>query len=183
MNLPSYNELNSALETIDFGERASELHGFLCGAVAVDISYPLDTSIGTLSPELAGVLLNDDLQSCLNSTFEQVRSQMTDPVLNLELVLPEDDNIDLSKKVSALASWCDGYLFGLANAGLQDASSLPEDTAEILQDLARIAQLQGADTGDEDDEISFNELFEYVRMSALLVAEELQPIKMTTEIQ
>ncbi len=66
---------------------------------------------------------------------------------------------------------------------MQDASSLPEDTAEILQDLARIAQLHGADTGDEDDEVSFNELFEYVRMSALLVAEELQPIKMTTEIQ
>ena len=183
MNLPSYNELNSALQSIDFGERASELHGFLCGVIAVDISYPLESSIVTLSPESAGAAISDDLQACLNSTFDQVRSQMTDPVLQLELMLPESDSIDLSAKVSALAAWCDGYLFGLANAGLKDASSLPEDTAEILQDLARIAQLHGADTGDEEDEVSFNELFEYVRMSALLVAEELQPIQMTTEIQ
>ena len=183
MNQSSYNELYAALESIDFGPRVSELHGFLCGAIAVDISYPLDTSITTLAPDLKEVSINQDLQACLNSTFDQVRSQMTDPVLQLELILPEGDDIDLSTKVSALAAWCDGYLFGLANAGLQDTSSLPEDTAEILQDLTRIAQLHGADTGDEEDEVSYNELFEYVRMSALLVAEEIQPIRMTTEIQ
>ncbi len=183
MNLPTYEALNLALQSIDFGKRASELHGFLCGVIAVDISYPLDTSISTLAPELAKAPINDDLQTCLSHTFDEVRSQMTDPVLHLELILPEGDDIDLSTKVTALAEWCDGYLFGLANAGLQDASSLPEDTAEILQDLTRISQLHGADTGDEEDEASFNELYEYVRMSALLVAEELQPIKMTTEIQ
>ena len=183
MNQSSYNELYAALESIDFGPRVSELHGFLCGAIAVDISYPLDTSITTLAPDLKEVSINQDLQACLNSTFDQVRAQMTDPVLQLELILPEGDDIDLSTKVSALAAWCDGYLFGLANAGLQDTSSLPEDTAEILQDLTRIAQLHGADTGDEEDEVSYNELFEYVRMSALLVAEEIQPIRMTTEIQ
>jgi uncharacterized protein YgfB (UPF0149 family) len=66
---------------------------------------------------------------------------------------------------------------------LQDASQLPQDTLEIIQDLSRIAQLDGADTGEEEEELSYVELMEYVRMAALLVAEELQPIKMTTEIQ
>ena len=183
MQLPAYQELNNALRALDFGERTSELHGFLCGAVALDVSYPLDTCIATLAPDLSHITLNDELNDLLSSLYEAVRQQMTDPVLQLDLLIPEDELIDLSSRVTALAAWCDGFLFGLANAGLQAQAELPQDTAEILQDLTRISHLHGAEVGDEDEEVSYNELLEYVRMSALLVAEELQPIKMTTEIQ
>ena len=183
MHLPPYEDLDNALQTLDFGKRVSELHGFLCGAVALDISYPLDTSITTMAPDLAGLTISNEISDLLEHVFESVRAQMTDPVLQLDLLIPDSDESDLTVRVNALASWCDGFLFGLANAGLQETSSLPEDTKEILLDLTRISQLNGADSGDEDEEISFNELLEYVRMSALLVAEELQPIKMTTEIQ
>lgn len=183
MSLPVYEELNDILRLLDFGERASELHGFLCGVVAFDIAYPLDSSITTLAPDLRQDVINEQLAQTLDSLYETVRQQMTDPVLQLELLIPEENSVNLSTRVKALACWCDGFLFGLANAGLRERSDLPEDTSEILLDLTRISQLQGADTGDEDEESSFNELLEYVRMSALLVAEELQPIKMSTELQ
>ncbi|MBL4574800.1 MAG: UPF0149 family protein [Opitutaceae bacterium] len=183
MQLPPYETLNNALQSLDFGDRASELHGFLCGAVAIDISYPLDTCISTLAPDLSHVAIGSELNETLAEVCEAVRTQMTDPVLQLELLLPDSDTTDLTARVTALASWCDGFLFGLANAGLQGKASLPDDTSEILLDLTRISQLHGADTGEEDEEVSFYELLEYVRMSALLVAEELQPIKMTTEVQ
>ena len=187
MHLPSYEQLNNALQAQEFGDRLPELHGFVCGVLALDIAYPLETSVGILAPELENVVFDMDLQEQLDHLYEATRAQMTDPVLQLDLYLPgydnEDDEINLSTRVTALGSWCDGYLFGLANAGLQAQASLPDDTAEIIQDLTRIAQLSGADTGEEDEELSYVELLEYVRMSALLVAEELQPIKMTTEIQ
>ena len=183
MQLPAYQELTSALCSLDFGERTSELHGFLCGAVALDVSYPLDTCLSTLAPDLSHISLDEELEIILNSLYETVRQQMTDPVLQLDLLMPDDESVDLSTRVTALASWCDGFLFGLANAGLQGQARLPQDTAEILQDLTQISQLHGADTGQEEEEVSFYELLEYVRMSALLVAEELQPIKMSTEIQ
>lgn len=187
MRLPSFEQLNNALQEQEFGNRLPELHGFACGALALDISYPLDTCVGILAPDLENVVFDIDLQEQLDHLFEATRVQMTDPVLQLDLYLPgydnEDQEINLSRRVSALASWCDGYLFGLANAGLQERTDLPSDTAEIIRDLTSIAQLQGADTGEEDEELSYIELLEYVRMSALLVAEELQPIKMTTEIQ
>ena len=187
MQLPPYEQLNYALQAQEFGDRLPELHGFVCGALALDIAYPVDTSVGILAPELENVVFDIDLQEQLDHLYEATRAQMTDPVLQLDLYLPgydnEEDEINLSTRVAALASWCDGYLFGLANAGLQNQTSLPADTAEIIQDLTRIAQLEGADTGEEDEELSYVELLEYVRMSALLVAEELQPIKMTTEIQ
>lgn len=183
MQLPAYQDINVALNSLTFGERASELHGFLCGAVALDVSYPLDTCIHALAPDLDQVSISEDLQGMLVSLYESVRQQMTDPVLQLDLLVPDDDAVNLSARVQALAEWCDGFLFGLANAGLQAQADLPADTSEILLDLTRISQLQGADTGEEDEEVSYNELLEYVRMSALLVAEELQPINMTAEIQ
>ncbi|MEM7304123.1 MAG: UPF0149 family protein [Pseudomonadota bacterium] len=187
MRLPSFELLNNALQAQEFGNRLSELHGFACGTLAVDLAYPLDTCVGILAPDLQNVVFNIDLQEQLDHLYEVTRAQMTDPVLQLDLYLPgydnEDEDINLSRRVAALASWCDGYLFGLANAGLQEHTELPSDTAEIISDLSRISQLKGADTGEEDEELSYVELLEYVRMSALLVAEELQPIKMTTEIQ
>ena len=187
MRLPSFEQLNNALQALEFGDRLPELHGFICGALALDIAYPLDTSVGILAPEFENVVFDIDLQEQLDHLYEATRLQMTDPVLQLDLYLPgydnDDNEINLSTRVAALASWCDGYLFGLANAGLQEHVALPDDSAEILQDLSRIAQLSGADTGEEDEELSYVELLEFVRMSALLVAEELQPIKMTTEIQ
>ena len=187
MRLPSFEQLNNALQEQGFANRLPELHGFACGALALDIAYPLESCVGILAPDLQNLVFDIDLQEQLDHLYEVTRAQMADPVLQLDLYLPgydnEEDDINLSKRVSALASWCDGYLFGLANAGLQERADLPADTAEIIRDLTRIAQLKGADTGEEDEELSYIELLEYVRMSALLVAEELQPIKMTTEIQ
>ena len=183
MRLPTYENLDNALQTLNFGGRVSEWHGFLCGVLALNMAYPLDTSIGTLAPDLPAVASSPQIDSLLPAVFECARAQMTDPVLQLELLLPNSESADLTARVNALASWCDGFLFGLANAGLRETSCLPADTKEILSDLTRISQLDGADTGDEDEEISFHELLEYVRVSVLLVAEELQPMKMTTELQ
>lgn len=182
MQLPAYQELNSALSSLDFSGRTSELHGFLCGAVALDVSYPLHTCISTLAPDLNHIIINEQITETLSELYETVRQQMTDPELQLELLIPDDESIDLSTRVAALAGWCDGFLFGVANAGLPPQAEIPQDTSEILLDLTRIAQLDGADTGEEDEEVSYIELVEYVRMSVLLIAEELQPIKMTTEI-
>jgi uncharacterized protein YgfB (UPF0149 family) len=178
-----FEQTQSALQTEEFGITTTELHGFLCGVLSIDISYPIQTSIAVLAPDYENVILSAPVNAQLNEFYEHVKSQMTDPELQLTLMIPENNEIDLSTRVNALAAWCDGYLYGLANAGLQDASQLPQDTLEIIQDLSRIAQLDGADTGEEEEELSYVELMEYVRMAALLVAEELQPIKMTTEIQ
>ena len=182
MQRPTYQELTTALDSLEIGGRASELHGFLCGVVALDVTYPLDTSLSTLAPDLSLIKINNELNDMLSALYESVRQQMTDPVLGLELLVPDEESIDLSTRVNSLAGWCDGFLFGLANAGLQAHAEIPQDTSEILLDLTRISQLSGADTGEEDEEVSYNELLEYVRMSALLIAEELQPINMSVEI-
>ena len=177
MQFPKYEELCHVLEPVALQHRVSEWHGFLCGVMAVDITYPLDTSIHILVADSAEICLTDELADQLDQIFQTVRGQMTDSNLQFELCLPQDDAVDLSARVSALASWCDGFLYGLANAGLQDTSTLSADAQEILKDLSKIAQLDGASSGDEEEEASYNEVMEFVRVASLLIAEEIQPLK------
>lgn len=177
MNLPPYDELSTVLEPVALGERVSEWHGFLCGALAVDIRYPLPTSVDTLVADAAPIHATPESTRLMSSVYEIVQGQMTDSNLQFELCLPDSENSDLTQRVVALAAWCDGFMYGLANAGLQNTSKLSTQTQEILKDLSRIAQLSGADTGEEDEEVSYNEILEYVRIAVLLVAEEVQPLK------
>ena len=58
MRLPSFEQLNNALQEQEFGDRLPELHGFACGALALDISYPLDTCVGILAPDLENVVFD-----------------------------------------------------------------------------------------------------------------------------
>lgn len=177
MILPTYDELCSALEPVALDQRVSEWHGYLCGALAVDIRFPLPTSVDTLVANAAPIQVTPESTRLMNTVYEVVQSQMTDSNLQFELCLPDSDKTNLTQRVIALAAWCDGFLYGVANAGLQDVSALSKESREILQDFSRIAQLDGADTGEEDEEVSYNELMEYVRMATLLIAEEIQPLK------
>ena len=137
----------------------------------------LPSSVNTLVADAAEINATQESKQLMEQVYQIVQSQMTDSNLQFELCLPDSDNIDLSARVNALASWCDGFLYGLANAGLQEKQSLSAEAQEILLDFSRIAQLDGADTGEEDEEISYNELMEFVRMAVLLIAEEIQPLK------
>ncbi len=87
MQLPVYQQLNNALQSLDFGNRASELHGFLCGAVALDVSYPLETCISTLAPDLSHVVTSGELNDLLAEIYEVVCAQMTNPVLQVGTIV------------------------------------------------------------------------------------------------
>ena len=135
MHLPTYSELCSVLEPVALDKRVSEWHGYLCGALAVDISFPLPTAAHTLVADAAPINSTPESIEIMNTVYEVVQKQMTDSNLQFELCLPEDDEVDLTQRVTALASWCDGFLYGVANAGMQETASLSAETREILLDL------------------------------------------------
>ena len=176
MYLPSHNEVEALLKNVALETRASEWHGFLCGVLSVDIAYPLATSIQTLLSNTAEVAVGDDFSGQFDEVYNIVRAQLTDSNLQFELCLPEGEDIHLSQQVNALAEWCSGFLYGLANAGIQTKSKLSPDVEEILQDFGAIAQVDAAELGDEEEELSFVELVEFVRVAVLLLAEGVQPI-------
>ncbi len=89
-----------------------------------------------------------------------------------------DDEEPIEDRVSALAKWCQGFLFGLAEGGLKSFDNLPGDCAEILSDFNELARATSPDET-EDSERAYFELFEYVRVGMQLVFEELATVNKT----
>ncbi|MDH3589591.1 MAG: UPF0149 family protein, partial [Gammaproteobacteria bacterium] len=69
--------------------------------------------------------------------------------------------------------WCQGFLFGLTVGGIEAGRALPGDVAEVVGDFSRVSEAVHSGEAEEEDEQSYVELCEYVRVGAQLVFEEL----------
>ena len=84
-------------------------------------------------------------------------------------LVPDDEEV-LALRLTGLAEWCAGFLsgFGAVAAALSSRDALPPDVQEILRDFASITALDDTVEGDEQDESSFAEIYEYVRVATAL---------------
>jgi uncharacterized protein len=173
---PDYNSLTDALAKAEADLVASESHGALCGMLCaagkIDLSEWLEQVFENFD---VNNMLVKEASQLLVGLYNDTQTQLNDSDANFQLLLPEDDK-SLAQRAEALASWCQGFTFGLAAGGLKKDQVLPEDTAELIRDMVEIARA-GHDLGDdkEEDEDAYVQIFEYVRMGVLLINEELQP--------
>ena len=182
-------ELDELLYRIDAAMSAAEAHGALCGMVCargtVELSEWVDHVIG--EQEQGSDLLHDVVHK-LSDLHQWTLETMNDTSGNFKLLLLDDDD-PLPDRVEALAAWCQGFVYGLAAGGIQEGSELPEDTEELLRDMVEISRaghdVDDADTegsDDNEDELAYMEVEEYVRMGVIYIYEELQPLQSTQTI-
>lgn len=108
----------------------------------------------------------------LDDVFDQVSDELATGEFALTLLLPGDDD-ELGDRVTALGHWCQGFLLGLQIGGVSSAQGLTAELAEIYQDFTEISQISGTElTVEEDDEESYAELYEYLKVGAILFYEE-----------
>ena len=149
------------------GQRLSDKKVLVVAADLLDIS---DSIVVTIKA---------DVLQLYNDTAEQLENSNA----VFELLLPDDDD-SLHERIETLSLWCQNYLSGLGQSGLSGNVSLPADVSEAMRDLAAIAM---ADSGnndddldpyassiDEQDEVSFFELVEYVRVAVTLIYAEMK---------
>ncbi len=186
---PEIVELEELLYRIDAAMGAADAHGALCGLLCargtVELSEWVDHVIG--EQEQGNELLHDVVHK-LSELHQSTLEMMNDATGDFKLLLMDDDE-PLTERVETLAAWCQGFVYGLAAGGIKEGSELPEDTAELLKDMIEISRA-GHDvddagveeTDDNDDEVAYMEIEEYVRMGVLLIYEELQPLQSTQTI-
>jgi len=184
-SLPVITDIEETLLGIDAMMGAAEAHGALCGILCARGSIDLSDWVGqVLGDQAQGSNMLQDVVQQLSDLHQTTLAQLNDSMVEFDLLLP-DDNDDLSERVAALASWCQGYVYGLAAGGLTEESKLPEDSRELLGDIIEISR---ADLDDEnmskteENEAAFMEISEYVRMGVLLINEELQPLQTTKTV-
>jgi hypothetical protein len=149
---------------------AAEVHGILTGTLCASVPAraPWTDLIFGRGP------VPVELLPVLEALYQHTADQLENPDFEFEPLLPWVDE-ELGPRVEALADWCRGFVLGLG-ADPERATALSPEAQEILGDLMKIADLSGAEAGDDEDSArAFEEIVEYVRVGAQLLFEDAHP--------
>ena len=148
----------------------AELQGALCGLLCLNPKTNRDTWYKMLLEDLEP---DDDDRLDLVTLFDQTLQSLESQDFDLQLALPDDD-APISHRLSALANWCQGLVFGLGVSGLSNNTQLSSDTNEYINDIIKISQINHDDVkNDKENENYLIELTQYVRIGLFLIYEEL----------
>lgn len=169
-----HSEVERTLLRADANAGASEAHGILCGMLCVeqgaDRAGWFAEVLGHEQP--AGDLLVQEASRQLDVLLEDTLSQVRDGMLALRLLLPDDEQT-LAVRVAALSAWCEGFLLGSSRA--PRAGEPSDEVRELLADLVEITKVDAQQLdGGQEDERSYAEVAEYVRVGVLLAFEQAQ---------
>lgn len=149
----------------------AELHGLLVGHSCAGAGFAPQAWLDNAAQLFDGEI-PPGLQQALTGLQEMLRSEISaDDCMAITLLLPGDDD-SLELRSTALAQWCQGFLSGFG--GSIGQRKLSAEAREILEDYIAIAQIAEADNA-EDDEASFMEVSEYLRMTAVFLFTECNP--------
>jgi yecA family protein len=172
-----YDNLNDALRRCGASWDSAQAHGLLCSRLAVGGA---DAGAGWLQQVLEGTSESDALRTecadLLNTLFQDTLRQLSERLSEFEPLLP-DDSDSASRRASALACWCEGFLHGLVSIDHGEAlkQRLARDPlADIIRDMLQMTRAAAdEDSDDETNEAAYAEIVEYVRVAVQLAYEEL----------
>lgn len=180
--MPDFDQVQQALEKLKTMTDAAEAHGTLCGLLLGQQDFPkwLEHTLEVL-PETGDLLAKEQL-SLLNELFDVTKTQLNDEEMSLELLLP-DEGYEFAVRLMGLASWCQGFLFGLAVNGESILNPLSEQGRECMDDVLQISQLSYDEEQSEESETVYEEIIEHVRLSVIYMNEEINPVSPAPQVQ
>jgi uncharacterized protein YgfB (UPF0149 family) len=173
----TFAEIERVIEGLSTTVVAAEAHGCLCGALCTSADYTFERWLEEFAPDESRPLpapAEQPLRLLFNDSVRTLRGDE----MTFELLLPDDD-VPLERRTTALSEWCEGFLYGFSTGGAVavKAEELPADVSEVLRDLTHISRAS-ADVGEagEEEEASYVEVVEYVRVGVQLIHDELQSL-------
>jgi len=166
-----FDDLDDLTHRLKLATDPSELDGSVCGFLAAGGRFGRQAVLAVLQLDGEGDVPAAADAALLDRLATQAATQLADPELGFEPLLPEDDR-PLSERAEATVAWCRGFLGGFGLAGANAHGKLSDEAQEVLRDLATIAS-SNLDFGDEtEDEDALIEVHEFVRMGAMLLHAE-----------
>ncbi len=172
-----FDDLEDMLDRFGIPMPTSEAHGFLSGYLCVADKITEDMVMEYFLAETDNS--QESIQECLAAfaaLAEDIREQLSDQDFGFNLLIPED-RYSLVERSASLAEWCQGFLSGLGVVGQTNWQALSAQCHDIIGDFYKICRLSADDDqDDEESEVSFTELSEYVRVGVLYIYDEFSLI-------
>ena len=164
-DISGWSDWSGAFREIPELNSPSELHGLMTGMLCV-AQAPTAEQWQAVLAQLGFDRLEEQPLQLLTEEAEDLAHALADAELDYMPLLPDDEH-PLSERVTALSDWCSGLLLGFGLAG----GAVRTDEAELLADVQQIATIRFEDDDeDEDGEISYADLVEFVRLIPLSLA-------------
>jgi len=171
-----YTETESLLMRTNCQYTPAEVQGVACGMLAINLNSDVILWVKHIFDDFDEQnVLHQDIKNELKTFWEAVKSEMLDSSLAFGLLLPDDDE-GLADRVDAMQEWAEGFLMGIALAGVQDLKQLPADSKELVGDFLSISKEKQLDMSEEEEsEEAYLQIVEYLRMGAIVIMDECQP--------
>lgn len=172
-----HDDLDDALRRCGASWDAAQSHGLLASRLAV---AGTDGGLAWLHQVLAETdpanALAAECRELLNALYESTHRQLAERQSDFTPLLPDDEDSP-SRRATALAHWCEGFLHGLVaeKHGEKLKKRLAgEPLADIIKDMLQITRATAGEGEDaEESEAAYSELVEYLRVAVQLMYEEL----------
>jgi uncharacterized protein len=168
-----HDSLQSLVLDEQLGVDAAFLHGslvgLLCAGMRTDATHWLDHALPASD---ATKHLTESAGAYVRRLYQETVADLDDPDLGFDLYLPVNGSIN--EHAQGLVDWCGGFLGGLGLGGWKGERQLAGDVREAIADLRQIANSQlSFDHDPEVDENALMELVEFVRVSVVLLYDEI----------
>ena len=174
--VPTHDTLSLALDQVQADCSAAELHGMMVGMLAGGARMNRSALMKSLEAhaDVSTAFADEMIASLWQLQLKTLEDLGADDLL-FQPLLPDDDD-DLNLRVMALADFARGLLAGFGLAVQANNPALAgEIVRETLQDIVNISQLDSVDEPDEESELAYAELHEFVRLGVIHLFEELAP--------
>lgn len=168
----SFNEYAEAFKPYSQLESASFVQGMLVGQLCSTPSITEAQWIKRLVDEAGMGAIKESFLVALHQLYMDTLAGLNSAECDFEMLMPADDD-PLAQRARHLAEWCEGFLYGM---GLGSLGELSREVSELLNDFGEISLLEVPDEPDDKADDNLTELVEFVRMGAIMVYDELNPI-------
>lgn len=162
----------------------AEFHGMLVGQLSGKVRLDHDSWLRTAAEfmDVQQAELTADAKVLLINLYESTLAELAGTDFEFALLVPDDDDA-ISMRAEALGQWCRGFLAGLGTSGQLKPENINDELRSVLHDFAEIAQVENDLEEEEANEQDFFQVFEYVRMAALMVFSEFGALEQTAKEQ
>jgi len=177
-SLPDYEDITNVLDQGKSTFGAAQVHGLFCGLVCATSGAEINAGWQELLfPAKAQPISLESLEQLYEISYHL----LSEFSFEFDLLLP-NSSVDINTRTEALGLWCQGFLAGLQQGGVPLIRRSPSEVTDAINDLVEIAQVSFGDIADnDDDETAYFELVEYVRLSVLMIFQDLKTDKQDSQ--
>jgi uncharacterized protein YgfB (UPF0149 family) len=182
-----HDALDHLLKSCGSNWNAGQVHGLLCGRLAVTGADGATNWFAQILEETdPDNPLRGECEAVLDGLFQATWGQLVERQSEFTLLLPDDEE-SATQRAEAMGQWCEGFLHGLVSEKHSEDLKkrlAAEPLADIIKDMLQITRAASADAEDEEgEEGALAELVEYLRIATQLTYEELAEFRSPENVE